>query len=75
LGTQQFHGVTGYNVYRASVSGGPYTKVNPALVVGTTYTDSNVQAGQSYFYVTTALNGNGTESTYSNQVQATVPSP
>ncbi|PYX10196.1 MAG: hypothetical protein DMG88_03455 [Acidobacteria bacterium] len=68
-------GVSGYNVYRGTVSGGPYSKINSALVVGTTYTDSSVQAGQNYFYVTTALNGSGTESAYSNQVQATVPSP
>ncbi len=68
-------GVTGYNVYRGSVSGGPYNKINPALVVGTTYSDSSVQAGKTYFYVTTALNGSGTESAYSNQVQAVVPSP
>ena len=40
-------GVTGYNVYRGSVSGGPYNKINPALVVGTTYSDSSVQAGKT----------------------------
>src|SRR5437016_28871 len=74
-GASSSSGVTGYNVYRGSVSGGPYTKINSALVVGTTYSDSSVQAGKAYFYVTTALNGSGTESAYSNEVQATVPSP
>jgi len=74
-GASSSSGVTGYNVYRGGVSGGPYTKINSALVVGTTYSDSSVQAGKTYFYVTTALNGSGTESAYSNQVQATVPSP
>jgi len=74
-GASSSSGVTGYNIYRGTVSGGPYSKINSALVVGTTYTDSSVQAGQNYFYVTTALNGSGTESAYSNQVQAVVPSP
>ena len=74
-GASSSSGVTGYNVYRGSVSGGPYTKINSALIVGTTYSDSSVQAGKTYFYVTTALNGSGTESAYSNQVQAVVPSP
>ena len=74
-GASSSSGVTGYNVYRGGVSGGPYTKINSALVVGTNYSDSSVQAGKTYFYVTTALNGSGTESAYSNEVQATVPSP
>ena len=74
-GASSSSGITGYNVYRGGVSGGPYTKINSALVVGTTYSDSSVQAGKTYFYVTTALNGSGTESAYSNQVQAVVPSP
>ena len=74
-GASSSSGVTGYNVYRGGVSGGPYTKINSALIVGTTYSDSSVQAGKTYFYVTTALNGSGTESAYSNEVQATVPSP
>ena len=74
-GASSSSGVTGYNVYRGGVSGRPYTKINSALVVGTNYSDSSVQAGKTYFYVTTALNGSGTESAYSNEVQATVPSP
>jgi hypothetical protein len=32
--------IAGYNVYRGSVSGGPYTKVNPALVTAVTYSDT-----------------------------------
>jgi hypothetical protein len=34
--------IAGYNVYRSKTSGGPYTKINSALVVGVTYTDSFV---------------------------------
>jgi fibronectin type 3 domain-containing protein len=67
--------VVGYNVYRGSQSGGPYTKINSALNANTTYTDSSVQAGQTYYYVTTAIDSSGAESSYSNQIQAPVPSP
>jgi fibronectin type 3 domain-containing protein len=67
--------VTGYNVFRGTQSGGPYTMLNSSLLSGTTYTDTTVQAGQTYYYVTTAVNSADVESQYSNQVQAVVPSP
>jgi hypothetical protein len=67
--------VVGYNVYRGSKSGGPYSKINSVLDATTSFTDSSVQAGTMYFYVTTAVDGNGMESGFSNQVQAAVPTP
>jgi hypothetical protein len=66
--------VVGYNVYRSAMSGGPYTKINSSLDPSTTYTDSTVQNGQTYYYVSTAVNGAGTESGYSNQLQMAIPS-
>jgi hypothetical protein len=66
-------GVIGYNVYRGSVSGGPYTKMNTALEPGTSETDSAVQSGQTYYYVVTAVDSSGHESLFSNQVQAVIP--
>jgi len=39
------------------------------------FTDSSVQAGQTYFYTVTAVDSVGTESARSNEVQATVPTP
>ena len=65
--------VSGYNVYRSTVSGGPYSKINSSLVAGTTYTDSTVQASQTYFYVVTSVDGSGTESAFSAEVSVTVP--
>jgi len=65
--------VAGYNVYRGTVSGGPYTLVNTSLIAVDTFTDSSVVAGQTYFYVTTAVDGSGNESVYSNQVTAVIP--
>jgi len=32
--------IAGYNVYRGSVSGGPYIKINTALVTSVTYADT-----------------------------------
>ena len=65
--------VSGYNVYRGSASGGPYTMINTSLNAPTNYVDLNVQAGQTYFYVVTSVDSSGVESQFSNQVQAVIP--
>ena len=67
--------VTGYNVYRGILSGGPYTKLNPTPVALTAYTDNGVQSGQTYFYVTTAIDSKNLETRYSNEVPAVIPNP
>lgn len=66
-------GVVGYDVYRSTVSGGSYSKLTSSPVAGTSYSDTNVSAGVEYFYVVTAVNSGGTESSFSNQVATTVP--
>jgi hypothetical protein len=63
----------GYNIYRGISSMGPYSKINSSPDPKATFTDASVQGGQTYFYVTTALNKNGKESRRSNQVQVTIP--
>jgi len=65
--------ISGYNIYRGSKTGGPYSKINTSTDSSTTYVDSSVTAGQTYFYVTTAVGTGGVESGYSNQVQAVIP--
>jgi hypothetical protein len=67
--------VAGYNVYRGVTPGGPYTEVNLKLIVGAAYADSAVSAGQTYYYVATAVDNTGAESAYSNETQAVVPTP
>jgi len=67
--------VTGYNVYRGSQAGGPYSTINSLANAATNYSDSSVQDGQVYFYVTTAVDSTGSESLNSNEVSASVPSP
>jgi hypothetical protein len=65
----------GYNVYRGTVSGGPYTKINNVLDASTNYLDSSVAAGATYYYATTEVNAEGQESSYSNIAEAVIPSP
>jgi len=64
--------VVGYNVYRRA-SGGSYAKINPSVSATTSYTDTSVQSGTTYDYVTTAIDSSNVESAYSNQATATIP--
>jgi hypothetical protein len=66
-------GLAGYNLYRGTTSGGPYAKINSALVPTAAYTDSAVQSGATYYYVSTAVDSTGVESTYSNEAAAVIP--
>jgi hypothetical protein len=68
-------GVVGYNVYRSTTQGSGYSQINTVLNATTTYTDSQVSAGATYYYVATAVDGTGTQSSYSNEVKVTVPTP
>jgi Abnormal spindle-like microcephaly-assoc'd, ASPM-SPD-2-Hydin len=65
--------VTGYNVYRGTISGGPYAQLNSSLVTAVNYTDSTVTAGVTYYYVITAVNSSNVESADSNQATAVIP--
>lgn len=65
--------VIGYYVYRGTVSGGPFTKLTASVNSTTTYSDTTVQAGQTYYYVVAAVNSSLLESVFSNQVSATIP--
>ncbi len=65
--------VVGYNVYRGTAAGGPYTKLNATPVAPVNYTDSTVVSGQIYFYVVTAVDANSIESVFSNEVTAAIP--
>jgi hypothetical protein len=64
-------GIT-YNVRRSPSSGGPYTII--VNTASTSYTDTGVLNGSTYYYVVSAV-GSGGEGAYSAQVVATVPLP
>jgi hypothetical protein len=65
--------VAGYNVYRGTTSGGPYSKINPSLETATVYTDSTVQGATTYYYVATSVDSSSDESAFSNQTVANIP--
>lgn len=59
--------VAGYNIYRATISGGPYTQINSVLDANFVFTDDSTADGQTYYYVTTAVDLSGRESAQSNE--------
>ena len=65
--------VAGYNVYRSTISGGPYTKLTLNPVTVSYYADVTVQSGTTYYYVVTAISTAGLESGFSNEAIAAVP--
>jgi hypothetical protein len=67
--------IKGYNIYRAAVAGGAFTKLTASPVISTTYADGTVASGRTYYYVTAAVNTSNIESGYSNQTTAVVPTP
>ncbi len=67
--------VAGYNVYRGTQSGGPYSKITPSVDPGTNFTDGSVQSGAQYYYVVTAVDSSNLESAYSNEAAAVIPTP
>ena len=63
-------GATSYQIRRASVSGGPYTLL--ATTAATSYEDTQVTIGVSYYYVVAAANPGG-ESANTGEAGATAP--
>jgi hypothetical protein len=62
----------GINFYRGTAAGAEgITAINSTPATTCAYTDSNVVAGQTYYYVGTHL-ANGKESVKSNEANATV---
>jgi len=63
------------NVYRATVSGGPYTKIASGVPMGTQlYSDFAVTIGVDYFYVVTEVDNMGGESAFSTEMSG-IPGP
>jgi len=60
--------VVGYNSYYGPVSGGPYTKLTGASVPNTDYDATNLQGGQTRYYVVISVNSSNEESAYSKEV-------
>ncbi len=63
--------LAGYNVYRATASGGPYTQLNGPLVTTASYSDTTVTNDTTYYYVVSAEDTSANESGDSNEASAT----
>jgi fibronectin type 3 domain-containing protein len=59
-----------YNVYRGTVSGGPYLKIASTTSTYCTYLDHTVVNGMTYYYVVREANLINTEECQSNQASA-----
>jgi hypothetical protein len=66
-----FPGAVSYNVYRSTVSDGPYLKIANTTSTYCTYLDSSVTTGTTYFYVVRPAKLNGDEMCQSNEASAT----
>jgi fibronectin type 3 domain-containing protein len=65
-------GATSYNVKRSATSGGPYTAISAPTT--TSYADSGLTNGATYYYVVSARNATG-ESANSSQASAKPTAP
>ena len=63
--------MAGYNVYRGTSSGGPYSKINGSVVSSSSYNDNSVINGTTYYYVVRAADTYSNESGNSSQASAT----
>jgi hypothetical protein len=75
--TLQWHpstsAVAGYNVYRSAKPGGPYKKLNARPTSGTSYQDSTVRPGATYYYVVKSVTPKNVESIASDEISAVIP--
>lgn len=62
-----------YNVYRSPVQGGGYVKIG--TTAGTSFTDTTVSNGTTYYYVVRGLDSLGNEGAVSNEASASPAFP
>jgi hypothetical protein len=62
-----------YKIYRSETSGNYTTPIDSAFKPDTTFIDSTINLGKSYYYVVSALDTNKNESGFSNEDTVIVP--
>lgn len=62
-----------YRIYRSETSGGYTTPLDSVFAPDTTYNDTNIFFGKTYYYVVSAVDTAGNESNFSNEDSARVP--
>jgi fibronectin type 3 domain-containing protein len=65
--------VTGYDIYRSLNGTSTYQLINSSVDTQTTFTDTAVQAGQTYDYVVESVDSSGNESVPSGSFAVTIP--
>ena len=65
---------TNYSIFRGTASGGPYTLVTSISSSNTSYTNTGLTAGMTYYFVVTADNAVGLRSVNSNEVSVNLVS-
>jgi hypothetical protein len=60
--------IAGYNAYRGTKSGGPYTKLNLTPITGLVFVDQTFIPGQDFYYALTSVTPTGVESVFSAEV-------
>ncbi|OCL26595.1 hypothetical protein U472_11465 [Orenia metallireducens] len=65
--------ISGYMVYRSNNLDGVKEVINDNLVIENTYTDSNVEIGNTYYYWLIAYDSNGYSSDFSNVATIDMP--
>jgi fibronectin type 3 domain-containing protein len=63
-----------YNIKRATSAAGPFAAYQSGIT-GTSYNDTAVTAGTTYYYVVSGVSGSGVEGATSAAASATAPSP
>jgi large repetitive protein len=64
---------TGFEIYRATAHGGPYTYVGVTGADVLTYLDQNLPSGKTFYYIVRAINNTSAAPTNSNEASATTP--
>jgi hypothetical protein len=64
--------ITGYFVYRGA-SASSTSRLFVTAIAATTYTDTSVANGQTYYYAVTSVDSNDVESAPSNEISVTIP--
>ncbi len=67
--------VEGFDVYRSTTAGGPYTKLNAEPVAASAFIDATVAAGQTYYYTVLAVDTAENLSPPSAEASATTQVP
>jgi hypothetical protein len=66
-------GIAGYYVYRSTNQTGVFARLNASPEASTSYTDTSVSAGTTYYYKVTSVDSSEVESSFSDAVSATIP--